>query len=92
MRGSASRILTTHAGSLPRPAALVDLQLRTSRGEQVDPGVLAEAAGEATRRVLAGTDCGFDTSTGCGCVADEVVWENLRSLRLGADLASARLY
>jgi 5-methyltetrahydropteroyltriglutamate--homocysteine methyltransferase len=51
----------------------------------------AKAVGDP-RRVLAGTDCGFDTSTGCGCVADEVVWEKLRALRAGADLASSRLF
>ena len=33
---SSSRILTTHAGSLPRPAALADLHGRRSRGETVD--------------------------------------------------------
>ena len=43
-------------------------------------------------RVLAGTDCGFDTSTGAGAVAEEVVWEKLRSLRAGADLATQRLF
>jgi hypothetical protein len=32
-----SGILTTHAGSLPRPKALVALQLRGSRGEALDP-------------------------------------------------------
>lgn len=41
--------------------------------------------------VLAGTDCGFDTSAGLGQVAEEVVWEKLRSLRAGADLAGSRL-
>jgi 5-methyltetrahydropteroyltriglutamate--homocysteine methyltransferase len=51
----------------------------------------AKAVGDP-HRVLAGTDCGFDTSTGCGCVADEVVWEKLRALRAGADLATTRLY
>jgi 5-methyltetrahydropteroyltriglutamate--homocysteine methyltransferase len=43
------------------------------------------------RRVLAGTDCGFATAAGLGEVADEIVWEKLRSLRAGADLASKRL-
>ncbi|MFN0039965.1 MAG: cobalamin-independent methionine synthase II family protein [Burkholderiales bacterium] len=51
----------------------------------------ARAVGDP-RRILAGTDCGFDTSTGCGCVADEVVWEKLRALRAGADLASVRMF
>jgi 5-methyltetrahydropteroyltriglutamate--homocysteine methyltransferase len=42
-------------------------------------------------RVLAGTDCGFDTAAGLGEVAEEVVWEKLRALRAGADLATQRL-
>ena len=42
-------------------------------------------------RVLAGTDCGFDTAAGLGEVAEEVVWEKLRALRAGADLATKRL-
>jgi 5-methyltetrahydropteroyltriglutamate--homocysteine methyltransferase len=43
------------------------------------------------QRVIAGTDCGFDTSAGIGDVAPSVVWEKLRALRAGADLASERL-
>ena len=43
MRSSESRILTTHAGSLPRPRELVELQLRAARGEAVDAAALAHA-------------------------------------------------
>jgi 5-methyltetrahydropteroyltriglutamate--homocysteine methyltransferase len=43
-------------------------------------------------RVLACTDCGFDTAAGFGLVAADVAWEKLRSLRAGADLASTRLF
>lgn len=43
-------------------------------------------------RVLAGTDCGFDTSAGWGRVAEDVVWAKFRSLRDGARLASGRLF
>jgi 5-methyltetrahydropteroyltriglutamate--homocysteine methyltransferase len=42
--------------------------------------------------VLAGTDCGFDTSAGWGRVAEDVVWAKLASLRDGARLASQRLF
>ncbi|MGA8495798.1 MAG: cobalamin-independent methionine synthase II family protein [Xanthobacteraceae bacterium] len=42
--------------------------------------------------VLAGTDCGFDTSAGWGRVAEDVVWAKLSSLRDGARLASGRLF
>ena len=43
-------------------------------------------------RVLAGTDCGFDTSAGWGRVAEDVVWAKLMSLRDGARIASKRLF
>lgn len=52
---------------------------------------VAEAVGDPAR-VVAGTDCGFDTSAGIGDVAPSVVWEKLRALRAGADLASSRLF
>jgi 5-methyltetrahydropteroyltriglutamate--homocysteine methyltransferase len=51
----------------------------------------AEAVGDP-RRIIAGTDCGFDTTAGIGDVAPSLVWEKLRALRAGADLASARLF
>jgi len=51
----------------------------------------ANAVGDP-RRVLAGTDCGFDSSTGVGLVAEEVVWEKLRALSEGAKIASERLF
>lgn len=44
------------------------------------------------RRVLAGTDCGFDTAAGSGRVAEDVVWAKLAALRDGARLASERLF
>jgi 5-methyltetrahydropteroyltriglutamate--homocysteine methyltransferase len=43
-------------------------------------------------RILAGTDCGFDTAAGLGEVAEEVVWEKLKALREGADIATQRLF
>jgi 5-methyltetrahydropteroyltriglutamate--homocysteine methyltransferase len=42
--------------------------------------------------VLAGTDCGFDTSAGMGRVAEDVVWAKLRALTEGARIASRRLF
>jgi len=62
------------------------------------PQVVADRLETAARaigdpgRLLAGTDCGFDTAAGLGMVAEEVVWEKLKALRAGADLASARLF
>jgi 5-methyltetrahydropteroyltriglutamate--homocysteine methyltransferase len=52
---------------------------------------VARVIGDPTR-VLAGTDCGFDTAAGRGRVAPDVVWAKLRSLGEGARLASARLF
>jgi 5-methyltetrahydropteroyltriglutamate--homocysteine methyltransferase len=52
---------------------------------------VARAVGDP-HRVLAGTDCGFDTSAGRGRVAPDVVWAKLRSMAEGARLASARLF
>ena len=52
---------------------------------------VAQAVGDP-RRVLAGTDCGFDTSAGMGRVAEDVVWAKLRAMRDGARLASKRLF
>jgi len=43
-------------------------------------------------RVLAGTDCGFDTSAGMGRVAEDIAWAKLSSLVEGARLASQRLF
>ena len=51
---------------------------------------LAGAVGDA-HRVIAGTDCGFDTSAGMGRVAEDVVWAKLKSLAEGARIASQRL-
>ena len=44
------------------------------------------------KRVLAGTDCGFDTAAGSGRIAEDVVWGKLASLRDGAKLASQHLF
>jgi 5-methyltetrahydropteroyltriglutamate--homocysteine methyltransferase len=61
------------------------------------PEVVAERLERVARpvgdpsRVLAGTDCGFDTSAGMGRVAEDVVWAKLAALAAGARLASDRL-
>jgi len=65
MKGTEGRILTTHAGSLPRPRALTELYVRRSRGEPIDEAELARLATEATRASVArqlevGIDVGND--------------------------------
>jgi 5-methyltetrahydropteroyltriglutamate--homocysteine methyltransferase len=58
---SDGRILTTHAGSLPRPRHLAELHGRRSRGEIVHPDDLARAISEATATVIAAqADVGID--------------------------------
>ena len=46
-----------------------------------------KATGDPTR-VVAGTDCGFGTSAGMDRVLRSIVWEKLKSMREGAELAS----
>jgi len=63
MRRSSERILTTHAGSLPRPEHLTSLFVRRARGERVDPVAIAKAGREALRAIVpmqasAGIDVG----------------------------------
>jgi len=62
------------------------------------PEVVAERIERVARtvgdpsRVMAGTDCGFDTSAGAGRVAEDIVWAKLRGLCEGAAIASHRLF
>jgi len=51
---------------------------------------VAQVVGDP-HRVLAGTDCGFDTSAGRGRVAPDVVWAKLAAMAEGARIASKRL-
>ena len=51
---------------------------------------VARVIGDPTR-LLAGTDCGFDTSAGRGRVAEDVVWAKLAAMAEGARIASLRL-
>jgi 5-methyltetrahydropteroyltriglutamate--homocysteine methyltransferase len=82
---------------LPASWLLIAGVIDTTTNYVEHPEVVAERIELAARavgdphRVLAGTDCGFDTAAGMGQVADDVVWEKLRALRAGAELASQRL-
>jgi 5-methyltetrahydropteroyltriglutamate--homocysteine methyltransferase len=81
----------------PGDMAVVAGVIDTTTNYVEHPEVVAERLLRVVRavgdpvRVLAGTDCGFDTSAGIGDVAPSVVWEKFRSLRAGADLAAERL-
>ena len=89
------RVLARHP--LPPDILLVAGVIDTTTNYVEHPEVVAdriERAAQAvgdSRRVIAGTDCGFETAAGMADVAEEVVWEKLRALREGADLASRRL-
>ena len=83
--------------SLPASMKLVAGVIDTTSNYVEHPEVVADrlerianAVGDPTR-IIAGTDCGFDTSAGIGDVAPSLVWEKLRALRAGADLAATRL-
>jgi 5-methyltetrahydropteroyltriglutamate--homocysteine methyltransferase len=60
MLASTNEILTTHAGSLPRPAALLDLLVRLSKREPIDEAVfdatVESAVGDVVAKQLA---CGI---------------------------------
>lgn len=51
---------------------------------------IARAVGDP-HRIIAGTDCGFETAAGSKMVVEEVVWAKLKSLSAGAAIASHRL-
>lgn len=53
MRTSTDRILTTHTGSLPRPAALVSLIIAREKGEAVDADVYERESAKAVTEVVA---------------------------------------
>ncbi len=52
---------------------------------------VARAVGDP-KRVMAGTDCGFDTSAGMGRVTEDVVWAKLKAMSDGARIATKRLF
>src|SRR5258708_33260488 len=52
---------------------------------------VARAVGDP-RRVMACTDCGFDTSAGMGRVTEDVVWAKLAAMAEGARIATQRLF
>ena len=61
MPNARNRVLTTHAGSLPRPAALVEMFGRKSRRESIDEAALARMVAESTAHVVARQlECGID--------------------------------
>ena len=65
MLTSEDRMLTTHAGSLPRPPALETLLIKREQGEAIDQAAFAEAVAKGIDWVVAkqlesGVDIGND--------------------------------
>ena len=83
--------------ALPQDQVVVAGVIDTVTNYIEHPEVVADRLEQMARvlgdpaRLIAGTDCGFDTSAGRGAVAEDVVWAKLKSLSEGARLASARL-
>ena len=78
MRHSIDQILTSQAGSLPRPEDLIEL----NRARIVR---FAEIVGR--ENVIASTDCGLG-----GRVHPQIAWAKLESLSQGAAIATKRLW
>jgi 5-methyltetrahydropteroyltriglutamate--homocysteine methyltransferase len=82
----------------PKDMILVPGVIETTSNFVEHPEVVARRIAEAVaaigdrERVIASTDCGFGTFTKREWVIEPVVWLKLKSLREGADLASARLW
>src|SRR4030088_1624402 len=65
MKRSTERILTTHTGSLPRPAELVELLVARERGDALDKTALAGRISDAVTDVV-----GKQVETGIDVVND----------------------
>jgi 5-methyltetrahydropteroyltriglutamate--homocysteine methyltransferase len=83
---------------LPSHMVLLPGVVDTTTNIVEHPEVVARRIQEAVaavgdrERVIASTDCGFGTFTGREWVIEAGVWLKLRSIREGADIASARLW
>jgi len=83
---------------LPDHMVLIPGTIDTTTNIVEHPQVIARRIQEAVavvgdrERVIASADCGFGTFTGREWVIEPAVWLKLRSLREGADIASARLW
>lgn len=83
---------------LPKDMLLVPGVIETTSNFVEHPELVARRIEEAVRtvgereRVIASTDCGFGTFTNREWVIEPAVWLKLKSLREGADIASARLW
>ncbi len=83
---------------LPKDMLLIPGVVETTSNFVEHPEVVARRIEEAVaavgerERVIASTDCGFGTFTNREWVIEPAVWLKLKSIRQGADIASARLW
>jgi 5-methyltetrahydropteroyltriglutamate--homocysteine methyltransferase len=83
---------------LPSHMVLIPGVVETTSNFVEHPEVVARRIEEAVsvigdrERVIASTDCGFGTFTKREWVIEPAVWLKLKSIRQGADIASARLW
>jgi len=82
----------------PKDMILIPGVIETTSNFVEHPEVVARRIEEAVasvgdrERVIASADCGFGTFTRREWVIEPVVWLKLKSIRAGADIASARLW
>jgi 5-methyltetrahydropteroyltriglutamate--homocysteine methyltransferase len=82
----------------PKDMILIPGVVETTSNFVEHPELVARRIEEAVavigdrERVVASTDCGFGTFTNREWVIEPAVWLKLRSIREGADIASARLW
>jgi 5-methyltetrahydropteroyltriglutamate--homocysteine methyltransferase len=83
---------------LPKDMILIPGVIESTSNFVEHPEVVSRRIEEAVaaigdrERVIASADCGFGTFTRREWVVEPVVWLKLRSIRDGADIASARLW
>ena len=87
------RVWQRRKGEVPADKILVPGVIDSTTNFVEHPQLVAERVEKfanifGEQRVMAGTDCGFGTFAGFGAVAPGIVWEKLRSLAKGAELAS----
>lgn len=86
------------ANPLPDGHVLLPGVIDTTTSYVEHPEVVAERLERAARaaggpeRIIASTDCGFGTFAGYQFVSEDVVWAKLAACRMGADIASERLF
>jgi 5-methyltetrahydropteroyltriglutamate--homocysteine methyltransferase len=83
--------------ALPEDVVIVPGVIDTTTNYVEHPEVVADRIEQVVRavgdpkRVIAGTDCGFESSAGTQAVVAEIAWAKLRALCEGARIASQRI-